>query len=255
MSASSADGAPVKVVYVLWEDAERSREDREQAVFQGLVPAILALEPVGLALDLDDTHSRVPSPSPFPLFTEKAVGLVNVWLDDLEERAPVEAAISAAGFRTAGYLVDCTVYTDYGGNPHAPPRAWPDGERSPGVSAVTMFEKPGRIPEQEWLRRWHEGMSPVSEEIQPRQRYVRNRVITALTPDAPPFAGIVEEVFASGKHITNPFLFYGASNPVSLVVNICRILWVVTRFLTLWRIRTVVMSEHLIKTPAGAPPA
>ena len=66
---------------------------------------------------------------------------------------------------------------------------------------------------------------------------------------------MVEEVFASGRHIRNPFLFYGAKNPWQLVVNLVRLLSAVTSFLTLWRIQTVVMSEHLLETPSdtGSP--
>lgn len=244
-----------KVIFVLWEDERRSREDRERVVLDEVIPALLGAGLAGLSVDLDDTNSRVPSPSPFPLFTEKAVGAVGCWLRDVSRHTELGRILEAAGFRIAAYHVDCSVYTDYGGNRHSPPRDWPDGQRSPGLSAVTMFEKPRRLSYAEWLRRWHEGMSPVSEEIQPRQRYVRNRVVAVLTPGAPAFAGIVEEVFESGRHITEPMLFYGATGPVQLVRNILRILRVVTSFLTLWRIRTVVMSEYLVKSLPGEAPA
>lgn len=244
-----------KVCFVLWEDERRSREDREALVLSEVIPALLARDLAGLSVDLADTHSRVPSPSPFPLFTEKAVGMVGCWVGDVSEHQALGQILEGAGFRIAAYHVDCSVYRDYGDNRHSPPRDWPDGQRSPGVSAVTMFEKPRRHSYAEWLRRWHEGMSPVSEDIQPRQRYVRNRVVAVLTPGAPAFAGIVEEVFESGKHITDPFLFYGAKGPVQLVRNLLRILRVVTRFLTLWRIRTVVMSEYLVKSLPGEGPA
>jgi len=91
-------------------------------------------------------------------------------------------------------------------------------------------------------------MSPVSEEIQPRTRYVRNLVIESITPDALPFEGIVEEAWPSKKHISSKYLFYGATNMVQLVKNMCRILKAVKSFLDLRRIRTTVMSEYLIKT-------
>jgi len=68
---------------------------------------------------------------------------------------------------------------------------------------------PRRIPEDEWLRRWHGRMSPVSESIQPRQRYTRRHVRAVLTEGAPPFAGIVEEVFASPRHVRNPLARVG----------------------------------------------
>jgi len=251
----------MKVLFVLWERDRRSREAREVALFVGALPAIRALREAGscavngIALDLDDTHSRIPSPSPFPLFTDKPVGVLGVWLEELAAHGLITPILEAHGFEVAAYHVEQSVYTDYGGNAHSSPRDWPDGTRSPGVSAVTLFEKPSRLPYDEWQRRWFGRMSPVSEEIQPRQRYVRNRVLAVLTPGAPAFAGVVEEVFASGRHIRNPFLFYGAKNPWQLVVNLVRLLSAVTSFLTLWRIQTVVMSEHLLETPSdtGSP--
>ena len=79
----------MKVLFVLWERDRRSREAREVALFVGALPAIRALREAGscavngIALDLDDTHSRIPSPSPFPLFTDKPVGVLGVWLEEL----------------------------------------------------------------------------------------------------------------------------------------------------------------------------
>jgi hypothetical protein len=116
------------------------------------------------------------------------------------------------------------------------------------VTAVTLLERPKRIPRDEWIRRWHGTMSPVSEEIQPRTRYVRNLVLEALTPGAPPFEGIVEECWPSPGYVTNPFLFYGARNVWQLARNMIRILRAVTSFLDLRRIRAVMMSEYFIKT-------
>ena len=100
----------------------------------------------------------------------------------------------------------------------------------------------------EWIRRWHGTMSPVSEEIQPRARYVRNLVIRSLTQGAPPYEGIVEEAWPSKKHITSPWLFYGADSAARLAVNMARILRAVTSFLDLMQIHTAMMSEYFIKT-------
>ena len=47
---------------------------------------------------------------------------------------PVGRGGRRSGPRSAGYLVVESLYEDYGTTPHAPPRSWPDGERSPGSS-------------------------------------------------------------------------------------------------------------------------
>jgi len=167
----------------------------------------------------------------------------------------VERVLSEHGFDGAGYRVEESVYRDYGDNAHSGPRDWHDGVQSPGVVAMTFFEKPARMAYDDWISAWHDGISPVSEAIQPRTRYVRNRVVEPVTSGAPPIAGIVEECFPSADHIRDPRKFYGSDSTLGLIGNMARILWTVTRFLNLMRIQTTVMSETIVvsgfRAPAG----
>lgn len=240
----------MKRVLVLWESGTRSRPERSAILLTRGMPALLAAGAEQLSVLIADEHAAVRSPSPFPLSGRKPVAVVNLWGAVPDEVAI--AALIALGFTVACYRVEESIYRDYGDNRHAAPRDWPDGQRSPGVTAVTFMERPARLSEEEWLRRWHGRMSPISESILPRTRYVRNHIRQA-SPGAPPLAGIVEEAFPSPRHITQPMLFYGASGPLSLVVNVLRILAAVTHFLTLWRIQTVVMSEYFIDTRPPEP--
>ena len=48
-------------------------------------------------------------------------------------------------------------------------------------------------------------------------RYVRNAVARAITPDAPPIEGIVEEAWPSPEHMTDPMLFYCAGDDTELM--------------------------------------
>lgn len=241
-----------KVVCVAWDAEPLSREAREVALLKAAQPALRAAGAVKLSMCIADTAADVPSPSPFPLGGQVPSALVNLWVRDLAVVPALVDVLTGHGFRVAAYQVEESVYKDYGDNTHAAPRDWPDGQRSPGITAVTFMERPAKLDRATWVERWHGTMSPVSEAIQPRTRYVRNLVLTALTSDAPPFEGIVEEAWPSAGHVRNPFLFYGASNPVQLVVNMGRILWAVTRFLTLWRVQTVMMSEWFLVTDPEA---
>jgi hypothetical protein len=237
-----------KIVYCVWppkgEDPGRFRD----ILLREIAPKLIGGGAARLSMDISDPESEMRSPAP-KLYRDRPVGaIINLWIEDPEKCNRIEDMLRYAGFRIAGYLVEESVYRDYGGNRHSKARDWPDGRRSPGVVAVTLMERPRRLDREEWIRRWHGTMSPVSEAIQPRARYVRNIVTRALTEGAPPFEGIVEEVWPSKKHVSNLFLFYGADNIFQLMRNMIRILRTVKTFLDLRRIRTTIMSEYFIKT-------
>ena len=237
-----------KIVYLLWPPRDQDTAKTKEILLKDIAPKLISAGAERLSMDIHDADSAVRSPAP-KLYRGRPIGaLVNVWVEDTGKRRTIEDVLRYAGFHLAGYLVEESIYRDYGGNSHSGPRDWPDGRRSPGVVAVTLLERPKRIPRDEWIRRWHDTMSPVSEAIQPRARYVRNVVIEPLTEGALPFGGIVEEVWPSRKHVTSYYLFYGARNPRELARNMLRILRAVTSFLELRKIRTTMMSEYFIKT-------
>lgn len=237
-----------KLVYLLWPIKGQEKKKTREILLGDLSSRIIGSGAVRLTMDIDDPEADMRSPAPKLYSGEPICALLNVWVEDMNSRKNIEDMLRYAGFRLAGYLVEESIFTEYGGNRHAGPRDWPDGRRSPGITLVTLMERPKRLGRDEWIRQWHGTMSPVSEEIQPRTRYVRNLVVEAITPGAPPFEGIVEEAWPSKRHVSNPFLFYGADNIWQLAGNMCRILKAVRSFLDLRRIRTTPMSEYFIKT-------
>ena len=237
-----------KLIYVIWGPKEQDNTQRHQVLLKEVAPKLLASGAVKLTVYIVDEDSKVKSSAPFHP-GERMCAEVAVWLDSVEQRVLHEKTLRSAGFRFAGYLVDETIYTEYGGNRYSSPRNWPDGQRSPGIIAVTLMERPKRLSREEWIKRWHGRQSPVSEAMQPRSRYIRNVVVRAVTPDAPPYEGIVEEAWASARHITNPFIFYGAGkNPLKMVWNMIVMLRSVISFLDLKRIRTTNTSEYILKS-------
>lgn len=233
-----------KVVMVL-RGGPQDRIQRRVTLINTVSPDLLGLGATRLIVTVADEAADVPGPNPF-VTQGLPVALVSLWLDGAADACV--ARVREAGFTVDAYEVDESVPTTYGDNEHAPTRDWPDGVRSPGVTAVSLIEKHPGLTDEEWLRRWFGRMSPVSGRIQPRTRYVRNRVLRALTPDAPPWAAIVEECWPSPRHVSNPFLFYGASNPLALVWNSLQILAAVTSFTRIWRVRTFMASEWFIRS-------
>ncbi|MBN8216224.1 MAG: hypothetical protein J0L75_06255 [Spirochaetes bacterium] len=237
-----------KLIYLLWAPSTWEPRQVKGAILDVLVPHLGGAGVTAITLYCKDGETTVKSPAPNLYGKTAPDAKLCLWVKSKAAHGRIEKAVAETGFTSAAYRVTESVYKDYGDNAHAAARHWPDGVRSPGVVAVTLMERPAKLPRAEWIRRWHGAMSPLSESIQPRTRYVRNVVEEALTRGAPPFEGIVAEAWPSPRHVSNPFLFYGARNPLMLPVNMVRILRAVTSFLSLRKIQTVMMGEYILKS-------
>lgn len=237
-----------KLVYILWDRSPLEPKQRRERLLGKVADDLLARGASALQMNIADDRVDVASPAPkLPFSDEPFVAQVNVYTDGAS--APFEDVLRAAGFDVAAYLVDEQIYTEYGEHPAAPAkRTWADGERSPGVTAVTLLERPAHLSKEEWTRRWFGRQSPMSERMQPRARYVRNVVLEVLTPGAFPYEGIVEEAWPSGEHVRNPMLFYGARNGLELARNVAVMLHSVSSFLPILKIPNVMTSEYFVKT-------
>lgn len=210
---------------------------------------ILREELCSLAVSLDvhaatvlvhDTEaSAAPSPAPAPAGERTHVALLSVWVDCYQFRPDLDLG---PDYDVAAHLVVESLCEDY----DPPPRA---GERSPGVLTVASLNRPPGLGEAEWLHNWHEVQSPASALLQPRKRYVRNRVVQALTPGAPEVDGIVEEAWASAEVVADPMLFFDTGgDPERLGPMVEEMLANVKACLDLGRLRSTTMSEYLVKT-------
>jgi hypothetical protein len=237
-------------MYLLWTQEPAAPGDSEQLLLQELAPQLLALGPRALTIDADDIHAQVPSPLPLPDDEPPIRAVVSIWLDAYDRREPFEELLRAHSSRFAGYLVTESMYTDYGGNQWSAPRAWPDGQRSPGVLTVTMLQQKRGTSYEEWMSFWHTRQSPMSEAIQPRARYVRNSVARAITPDAPPYLGIVEESWPTIEDLTDPMRFYcGDGDPERMKANMQTMLTHIATLLDLDATRVHTMSEWILRSP------
>lgn len=253
-----------KLVYLLFEPSAQPAPAHERDALRARLLGDVAAQLPGagalaLTVNVADGDSDVPTPMPWPADEPRVAAEVSVWLDCHDRRGPVESVLRDVGRPLAGYLVSEALYRDYGGNRFSGPRDWPDGVRSPGILMLTLLERPSHMAHADWIAHWHGTQSPVSEAIQPRMRYVRNEVIRALTPGAPPWEGVVEECWPSPGHMTDPMQFYLAEGSKErLQRHVARMMESVQGFLELPRIRSVNMSEYLVRSlrpPPGAPNA
>jgi hypothetical protein len=236
-------------MYLAWVGETASRSDVSDVLLGRVREQLLALDPVRLTIDVWDPESDIPAPVPTPEGETPLQGLVSLWLDTVEQRDPFEEVLGDATDRLAGYSVVESLYREYGGNRWAPPRSWPDGERSPGVLTVALLQRHPDQSLQEWMTRWHGRISPITEAIQPRTRYVRNAVFRPITEGAPPLAGIVEEAWPSLEHVTDPMLFYcGEGDPERMHAHMTQMIEEINAFVDLATLRSVTMSEWILKS-------
>ncbi|HEV3131213.1 MAG TPA: hypothetical protein VGY51_04550, partial [Acidimicrobiales bacterium] len=203
-----------KLIYLLWSDGgSESGDTLRGRLLEVTAPRLLAAGALGLGINVHDADAaEAPSPAPPPDGEYPHAAQVSVWLDTYQRRGHVDEAIADLGLRWAGYLVVESLYDDYGSTRHAGARHWEDGVRSPGVLTVALIHRPEGLDYREWIHRWHGTQSPVSAELQPRTRYVRNEVVRALSEGAPEVDGIVEEGWPSAGHVTDPMLFFNAGS-------------------------------------------
>lgn len=234
-------------LFLLWPKTNYSKKERKDILLTQCAFQLLKLDIHKLRMNIDDELSTVKSPAPKWYKGDALVATIS-----LETQHPhlkkIKDLLENSGFIVGAYHVEQSIYKDYGDNQHYKKRDWLDGKRSPTEQAVTLLTRPKKYSHEEWIKRWHGNMSPVSEMLQPRARYVRN-VIVKKTDDSPAFDGMVEEAWPTPKHITNPFLFYCAGkSPIKLIVNMFKLLRAVMHFHQLHKIRTVTMSEYFLKS-------
>ncbi len=238
-----------KLIYLVWAKPGTDAEARRRELLTRVQPALLQRGALRLSMDIKDSDAEILAPVPWPDDELPLTAVVSFWMDCHDRRAPFEEILLALGDRVAGYLVTESLYMEYGGNQHSARRNWPDGVRSPGVVQVTLLEQPPRLTHMQWLDHWYSVVSPMSERVQPRARYVRNAVARPLSADAPPYKGIVEECWASKDIPLDPMLYYNANgSQETLRANMMAMMDGVSQFLDLDRIRVVMMSEYLLSS-------
>ena len=239
-----------KVIYLLWGDgAAESGDALRDRLLGETSPRLLARGVRGLGVNVHDGDAApAPSPAPPPEGEDPHVAEVSVWLDSYERRGEVEAAWAASASDPRPTWWSSPSTTTTAPPPTRSPRDWPDGARSPGVLTVALIHRPEGLGYREWITRWHGTQSPVSGELQPRTRYVRNEVVRSLTEGAPEIGGIVEEGWPSTGHVADPMLFFNATTPEELDANVARMIASVDACLDLARLRSSTMSEYLVKS-------
>ncbi len=180
------------------------------------------------------TENKAPSFSIIP-FQKKKIAVLSVYYP---KEASIEYAQDVEGL-TGHYLVDEVLVVSY-------QKTWGDGEVTPGICLLTLFKKKKDIDYGTFIKRWHEGHSPLSLKIHPLWHYNRNVVKEELSGSQEWYDGIVEEHVKERSDLLNPFKFFGG--PLTIIPNMIAVYRDVRSFIDYGSIKSHLVHEYIYKT-------
>jgi hypothetical protein len=198
-----------KWMYVPRGEGE-SHEDWATRIRGDVSQRLLDLRPSRLELTL--TEAPPPKPVLFP-FKSKLIAIFNVY-DDSDDPSRFTEALQGAANSVDAYEVE-EAY------PVAYERDWSIGAPTPSPILLTMLRKKRGITEDDYIRRWHDGHTPLSLKIHPLWYYQRNVVRKHLTEGGEPWDGIVLEACRTRGDLLNPLRFFGGA--LKMLPNMIRV--------------------------------
>jgi hypothetical protein len=226
-----------KLVYLCWKREGDSIARFRDVLLDEASPRLLTGGALSLTVNVADLGDRIAD-SPLVIGEGRTLSAsVSLWLHSIDTRPAIEQILAPLTERLWAYLVTESVPMPY------PDRTWPDRAKSPGVTLFTAFPKPDRLTDEQFFAHWHGSHTPLSFEIHPLWRYIRNAVARPLTAGAPPYRGIVEERFREIEDALDmERLFRGKA------ANMKRGMKDVDQFLDRERIDSTLMNEYIVKS-------
>ena len=233
-----------KAVYVLWRPQDVSAEEFSARLRGEVADALLGLGVHGLQVNVAD-DAVAGAVLRLVELEPQMEAVVSVWVDTVADaaRRPVEDVLAGAAHRVAGYLVTESEPLPNTAHPAAP------GERTHGFANVAFLRRPATLPHEEWLDLWQNHHTRVAIETQSTFGYVQNVVVRPLTPDAPPFAAVVEELFPPAALTDLHVFFDAAGDDEKLAKNMGVMNDSTTRFGANQSVDVVPTSQYVIQRP------
>lgn len=235
-------------MFMLWRPADVSMEAFTDTLNAEVIPTITDLSPNALKLYLDDPEFSDSVPSLVINRTQfdgsVFSGIVSYQADDplqanaIAEAIKVEIEEESNISLMAGYDITRT-------NPVTYEQVWDDGEVSPGVSLVSIFQKRPSLSYEEYYAEWFCAHSPIAKEVHPYFNYERNVINDSFTSsgfDAPYFDAIVSEHVGIDSDLSDQDAFFGGDAGTWL----WRITLSAFEFINFLTIETYTMRETII---------
>jgi len=193
-----------KLIYLSWRSSVPEAQ-RLERIARPLVDVARECDASAISVLVPDRTEPIRERSPARLSSDfdSASMLFQCWLPSLDRREPIEAALAKESDAIWGYLV-----TESNVQPET--RAVAEGERLPGITQITLHEKPEGVADEDFYREWQEVHSRLSFDLHPtRESYERNAVARRLTPDAPDHRAIVLERFPTLEDFGDESRYFG----------------------------------------------
>jgi hypothetical protein len=192
-----------KLIYGLWRRPDQDVEPIRTTLLDDVAPALLDLGVPGLRICVEEPAGKAYRVGANP-DGSLLVASVSLWIDSYDNREPHESVLARVDAQAFGWIVAESEARAYGDH-----RTWPDGERSPGLSITTFFDKKDGIDDATFYRIWHGEHTPLSFVIHPFWMYIRNQVLRPITPGAPSVRGIVYEAVPTDEQMLDFNQFFG----------------------------------------------
>ena len=168
-----------------------------------------------------------------------ADAMVSLWVDSANGplRAAYDEVLRYVDADVVAYLV----------TESAPLPGDPVGGRRPGYTQVSFLQRPARLDEPAWLAHWHDHHTQVAIDTQATSRYIQNRVVRPLTPDAPPCTAVVEETFPEEAMTDQAVFFDAVGDEARRKANADALMTSVMEFLDFDLIDVVPTSEYTVR--------
>ncbi len=216
-----------KVICLLWA---RDGEDQKRFNADLLAHLAVALKAAGarqLRLNIEDEISGRGKALRQSRGERQHDAMAQFWLPSANAlfRTGVDAVLSVHSDRWAGWVVaESTIIAN---TDHPPASA----ARTAGWSQTAFLSVPDRLSHAEWRSLWQDQHTRVAIETQANFEYVQNLIVHQITPDAPPYAAIVEECFPEAA-LADPFAFFDAvGDPGKFKVHLDRMMESCDRFI------------------------
>ncbi len=226
-----------KLAYVLWRDPGLEPDAFRDRLLAKLPAALASAGAWTLHISVVDSDVAAGA-SLWIGRTQPKDALVTFWLEVAQDREPAESALRELCDRRAGYLVVESRPLVFD------PPDLEAGARTPGFSLVGGIERRDDLTQEEFVRHWQDVHRDVAIETQSSFSYVRNEVVRALTPAAPPWHAIVEEGFPR-EALDDPMVFYDAGGSEETYRrHLARMLGSCDAFIAMDRVESHPMSEY-----------